>query len=307
VADDFDSWAPALRLGTESADSKARRLFLARGDRLRLVAEGQVGLEQLQLLAEADLPGVLVATASAGPVETVERLVDAAWVAVVDGQACIVICWDAIGPDGTVFRPVGDSLVPTPAITPERLTRVVSILGRPGGTVADADDALEDWRLPDCLRPGAMRPRGDRVIKNARWFLTDGRRVRGVTGGDASLSDLTELAGAVPANLAFVATGEEVVFWDPPLVTVEELASEAWVAVFAEQVHRVVNTPSQIDKDGRTWVRTGYRYARKQVRLISTGDAHLLAITPEQLLERVRSLPHDEVSPGVSTSGPTAG
>jgi len=104
------------------------------------------------------------------------------------------------------------------------------------------------------------------------------------------MSDMHEVARCLPSGLAFVATGEKVVFWEPALASVEELAAEAWLAVLDGQVHRVVSTPSDIDADGRIWVSIGHRYARREFRAISTGDAHLLALTHDQLLERLRAL-----------------
>ncbi len=281
------------------------RVYLAAGERVRLVASGYPALDDLLGLT-VEAPGVLVVpTESVETVETVEtvgQLVESAWVAVLDGQARFVVEWSALWSDGTVLRPSPDGLVRAPATTPERLARVIRALGRPAGTAADADDPLEDWIPPDRLRPGAVCPREDRLFKNGRWFLTDGQRVRSLSGGDVSMSDMHVAARRLPAGLAFVATGEKVVFWDPPLASVEELASEAWLAVYDEQVHRVVSTVADIDKDGRTWVSIGHRYARREFRTVSTGDTHLRALTHDQLLDRLRALsgPGDEPSGGNS-------
>jgi hypothetical protein len=231
-----------------------------------------------------------VPTKSVETVETVGQLVESAWLAVLDGQARCVVEWAALWSDGTVLRPSPDGLVRAPATTPEKLARVIRALGRPAGTAADADDPLKDWIPPDRLRPGAVCPRRDRLLKNGRWFVTDGQRVRSLSGGDASMSHMHVVARCLPVGPAFVATGEKVVFWDPPLASVEELASEAWLAVCDEQVHRVVTTAADIDRDGRRWVSIGHRYARREFRAISTGDTHLLALTHDQLLDRLRAL-----------------
>ena len=290
MADEFDTWQFPGRLVSDREAPKAVRVHLVLGERARLVATGQAALDDLLALT-VQAPGVLVVTTSTEPTETVDQLVESAWVAVVEGQAKLVIEWGSgWWADGTVLRPGPDGLVGAPAVTPEKLARVIKALGRPGGALGDADDPLEDWLLLDRLRPGAVCSREDRVLKNARWFITDGRRVRSLLGGDASLSDLTEVARTLPAGLGFVTTGQLVASWGPPLATVEELASEAWVAVLEGQVYRVVTTPSEIDGDGRLWVNTGYRYARKGFRAISTGDAHLLALTHDQLLERLVAL-----------------
>ena len=287
--DDFEGWELPVRLGTTSEQSRTVRLYLARGERLRLVGEGEATREELLALS-LEVPGVLVATTTTEPIGSVEELVDAAWVAVVEGTARLVLSWDFIWADWTYHSIVDGGVVPLPAISHKRLTRVIKLLGRPSSTLSEADDPLEDWLYPPWFRSGAICLRGDRIMKNARWFLTDGRRIRAVHGGDLSRSDLTRLAVALPPGLAFVATGERAVFRDPPVSTVKALADEARAVVMDEQLHWVVSAPGDIDQYGRVWVRVGYRYARKQFRLISTGDVHLLAVTREQLLERLQGL-----------------
>lgn len=287
--DDFEGWELPVRLGMTSEQPRTVRLYLARGEQLRLVAESEASRDELLALSFGT-PGALVATTRAEPVNEVEQLVDAAWVAVVDGKARLVVDWDHIEPDWTCRTIVEGGAVALLAISHERLRRTIEVLGRPGGTLTEADDPLEDWLYPPWFRMGAMLSRDDRILKDARWFLTDGRRVRAVHGGDLSRSDLTRLAVALAPGLAFVATGERVVFQGPPLSTVEALAEEARAVVMDKQLHWVVNWPGDIDEHGRVWVRVGYRYARKQFRLISTGDVHLLAVTREQLLERLQGL-----------------
>ena len=138
------------------------------------------------------------------------------------------------------------------------------------------------------LRPGLMRPRKDRPVKNGRWYVI-GANPHTVTrcgAGDLSLADLRAAGPALGPGWAFVVLPEDPFEpSDAPPPALADLAATAIYAVLDGKLHTVDHVGAR-NRAGTMHVSPGYRYASTG-RLIRTAPVRLPAITPDELAHQL--------------------
>lgn len=127
--------------------------------------------------------------------------------------------------------------------------------------------AVEGWTVPAEI--GAVHTRTERVAKNSRWYLVRRGELAKVGWGDLATEDFDQIAQSLRDGAAFVVlpeappggqhlphiADESIEGWcwydrpDCRLVTVDDLAASARIAVFDYQVWSVVDELPAADTD----------------------------------------------------------